>query len=289
MYNRVSFFSLREFNVFKFQLEMERALICGEHKSKLIDLEKMEARKIRLLKRAQKIEASMRDCQMKQDQDQESCRRKLEIAQSNMKNMEQKLANVSKQSVEYDRVFEEFLSAQEILDNERKMFEDLEFHHLEEEADWLASREELQREILDLSQKIESTKAQIAELNQQKLDTSKTDTSEFKSIEHNRMECLKELEKVRNEIKELDSELHTFANQESEPEISSDSDSDKYKEQTEVIPKVLSVPITSTPNLSCSLFGSISISGNDDASNMSQSFNEKMLQEKSVLDGGIGK
>lgn len=267
---------------------MERALISGEHKSKLVDLEKMEARKQRLIRRAQKIEASMRDCQMKQEQDQQSCRRKLEIAQSNMKNMEQKLANVDKQCAEYNKVFEEYLSAQEILDNERKMFEDLEFHHLEEEADWLASREELQREILDLSQRIESTKAQIEELNQQKLDTSTTTTSEFRSIEHHRMECLKELEKVRNEMKEIDSELHTFGNQESEPEISSDSDSDKYKEQTEVTPKVLSVPITSTPNLSCSLFDSIG-DGNDDSSIMSQSFNEKMLQEKFVLDGGMGK
>lgn len=267
---------------------MERALISGEHKSKLVDLDKMEARKQRLIKRAQKIEASMRDCQMKQDQDQQSCRRKLEIAQSNMKNMEQKLASVSKQCPEYDKVFEEYLFAQETLDNERKMFEDLEFHHLEEEADWLASREELQREILDLSQRIESTKAQIEELNQQKIDTSQTSTSEFKTIEHDRMECLKELEKVRNEMKEIDSELHTFANQESEPEISSDSDSDKYKEQTEVTSKVLSVPLTSTPNLSCSLFESIS-GGIDDASSMSQSFNEKMFQEKSVLEGGIGK
>lgn len=266
---------------------MERALISGEYKSKLVELEKMEARKQRLVKRAQKIEASMKDCQIKQEQDQETCKRKLEIAQGNMKSMEQKLASISKSNEEYDKVFEEYLSVQEILDNERKIFEDLEFHHLEEEADWLASREELQREILDLSQKIDGTKMQIEELNQQKLDTSKSNTSEFKVIEHQRMDCLKELERIRNEMKEIDSELRIFANQESEPEVSSDSDSDKYREQKKVNSKVVSVPKTSTPNLSCSMFESLT-GGFDDVSNMSQSFNEKMLQEKSVLDGGIG-
>lgn len=265
---------------------MEHALISGEHRSKLTDLEKMQARKQRLLKRAQKIEASMRDCQMKQERDQEESKRKLERAQENTKNIEQKLANSVKPSEEYDKIFEEYLLAQETLDNEKKIFEDLEFHHLEEEADWLASREELQREIVDLSQKIENVKMQIEELDRQNSDTSKTNASEFKAIERQRMECLVKLEEIRNELKTIDSELHACANEESEQELSSDSDSEKSKERLKANSEVLS-DVNSTYSLSCSMIEPPKLS-RDDVCNMSQSFNEKMLQEKLVLDGGMG-
>lgn len=269
-----------------FQLDMERALIAGEHKSKLTDVEKLEARKQRLLRRAQKIEASMRDCHMKQEQDQDECKRKLEAAQEQLKDIEEKLAKVEKPSEEYNKVFEEYLFAQEYLDNEKKIFEDLEFHQLEEEADWLASREELQREIMDLSHKIENLKIHAAELNQQKLNTSKANTADFKVMERQRVECLVKLEAVRNELKVIDSELHMFTNQESEQEVSSDSDSDKSKECDKVNSDVFS-DVNSMYNLSCSMIEPFKVT--DDLYNMSQSFNEKLLQEKSILEGGLGK
>lgn len=258
---------------------MERALITGEYKSKLEDLEKLETRKQRLLRRAQKIEGSMRDSQMKQEDDQRVCKRKLEVAQDNLANIEQKLAAVAKPSKEYDDVFEEYLTAQEVLENESKNFEDLEFHHLEEKADWLASREELHREIMDLSQRIEKIREHILELEQQKQDASRTNTTEFKSFERQRMEQLVKLEEARNELKSIDLELHTFTNQDSEPEVSTDSDSDKGKETSSLS--------TIPPNMSCSMMEHPKIV-RDEVCNMSQSFNEKMFLEKSVLEGGIG-
>lgn len=259
---------------------MERALITGEYKSKLEDLEKLETRKQRLSRRAQKIEASMRDSQMKQEDDQRICKHKLEIAQENMRNIEQKLAAAPKPSQEYDEVFEEYLTAQDILENESKHFEDLEFHHLEEKADWLASREELQREIIDLTQKIENIRTQITELEQQKLDASRANTSEFKTMQKQRMEHLVKLEQARNELKAIDLELRTHSNQDSEPELSSDSDSDKYKETSSVS--------TIPPNLSCSMIEHPRIV-KDEVCGMSQSFNEKMFLERSVLETGMGR
>lgn len=258
---------------------MERALITGEYKSKLDDLEKFETRKQRLLRRAQKIEASMRDSQMKQEDDQTICKRKLEIAQENMRNIEKKLAAVPKPSNEYDAVFEEYLMAQELLENESKNFEDLEFHHLEEKADWLASREELQREIIDLSQKIENIKSQIAELEQQKQDASRTNTNELKTMERQRMEHMVKLEEARNQLKTIDLELHTYSNQDSEPDVSSDSDSDKCKDMSSLS--------TIPPNLSCSMIEHPKIV-REEVCNMSQSLNEKLFLEKSILEIGIG-
>ncbi|KAJ8919696.1 hypothetical protein NQ315_006224, partial [Exocentrus adspersus] len=266
------------------EMELERALISGEHKSKLLDLEKIEVRKQKLHKRAQKIEESMRDRQLKQEEDQIECKKKLKLAQENMSRVEEKLSKTEKSSPEYERVFEEYLQAQELLDNERKVFEDLEFHHLEEEADWLASREELQRETTDLNKRIDLLHLQIQDLEQQKLDTSKTNTNEFKTIERQKMGCMVRLEEIRNRLKSIDGELSMYTNEESEQEISSDSDSDKSKEMEKS-----NMSINKVPDMSCSIIVSNSKIPTDHAYNMSQSFNEKLLQEKSILEVGIAK
>lgn len=105
---------------------------------------------------------------------------------------------VEKATAEYEAAFEQYMQAQEHLDNERKNFEDLEFHHLEEEADWLASREELQREISDLTNKIENLKLNIRDLEGQKQKTTKTNSNEYKTIEKQKVECMVRLEEIRS-------------------------------------------------------------------------------------------
>lgn len=264
---------------------MEKALISGEYKSKLLEVEKYETRKQKLQKRYQRIEESMRDCQMKQEEDQKECRRKLKYAQENMFKVEEKLASTVKISPEYEPVFEEYLQAQELLDNEKKAFEDLEFHHLEEEADWLASREELQREITDLSKRIDNLRAQIADLEQQKIETSRSNSAEFKTIEKHKMECMMRLEEIRNRLKCIDNELLMFSNEESEQEVSSDTDSDKSKE---INKRFSNISLNKLTDLSSSIIISNSKIPMDNVYNMSQSFNEKMFQEKSVLEMGVG-
>lgn len=261
-------------------------MISGEHKSKLLDIEKLETRKQKLQKRSQRIEESMRDCQMKQEEDQKECRRKLKLAQENMARVEEKLKNTDKTTPEYEPAFEEYLQAQELLDNERKNFEDLEFHHLEEEADWLASREELQREIIDLTKRIETLKLHVQDLDQQKLDTSTQNTNEFKTIEKQKMDCMMRLEEIRNRLKSIDSVLLLFSNEESEQEVSSDTDSDRSKELEK---RRSNSSMNKVTDLSCSIIVSNSKIPIDSMYNMSQSYNEKLFQEKSILEIGIDK
>lgn len=228
----------------------------------------------------------MRDCQMKQEEDQKECRRKLKFAQENMARVEQKLASTDKTSADYEPVFEEYLQAQELLDNERKAFEDLEFHHLEEEADWLASREELQREITDLNKRIENLRTQITDLEQQKLETSRANNSEYKTIEKHKMECMMRLEEIRNRLKSIENELSMFSNEESEQEVSSDTDSDKSKELDK---RLSNMSLNKLTDLSCSIVVSNSKIPQENMYNMSQSYSEKMFEEKSILEIGFGK
>ncbi|KAF5299690.1 hypothetical protein FQA39_LY11485 [Lamprigera yunnana] len=238
------------------ELEMERALIAGEHKSKLYEIENLEKRKQFLLERAREIEKKMEDCQVTQAEHQETCRQKLEAAQDNMSKTESELSETSKGSQEYQDLFEEFLKAQELLDNERKTFEDLEFHHLEEEADWLASREEIQREILDLSKRLDQLKVQVNELEQQKVDTSTCNAQESKTLERQLIKYLRRIEEYRNKLKTVEEELSLFSQQESDQEVSSDSDTEKV---------------------------------NGEVYDMSKSFSEKMLQERFILEDCLAK
>ncbi|KAI4472083.1 pleckstrin y-like domain family b member 3 [Holotrichia oblita] len=266
------------------ELEMEKALISGEYKCKQLELDKLQNRKEKLQKRAQKIDEKMKDCQAKQEEDQRLCKEKLQSAQESITKIEKRLTEVDKTSSEYDEVFEEYLAAQEILDNERKTFEDLEFHHLEEEADWLASREELQREILDLSQRMEDLKHQISELDNQECLTSKTNADEYRSIEQQKIELSKVVEEIRGKMKLIDNELLNYTNQESEQEVSSDSDSEKGKGGRD---KRQIYSFNMTPDLSISLIEPTHKISTGDIYNMSQSFNEKMLQDKLILDSGL--
>lgn len=256
------------------ELEMERALITGEHKSKLVEIEQLERRKQKLSESAREIERKMADCQVTQVEHQENCRRKLERAQDDMAKVEERLNSVAKSSDEYREIFEEFLCAQEVLDNERKTFEDLEFHHLEEEADWLASREEIQREILDLGKRLDVLKTQVGELEQQKLDANTCNARESKTLERQLIKCARRLEEHRGNLKALEAELNTFSKEESDQEVSSDSESEKAQH---------------VQNLSCSFIDTSSRTKNGDAYDMSKSFNEKMLQEQSVIEDGVAK
>ncbi|XP_063920818.1 pleckstrin homology-like domain family B member 1 isoform X2 [Zophobas morio] len=266
-------------------VELEHALLSGEHKSKLLEIEKLQFRKDKLIHCAQKLEENMLHRQTKQVEDQLKCKEKLEVAQESMANIEEKMSKTSKTDPNYEDIFEEYLKAQEVLDNERKTFEDLEFHHLEEEADWLASREEVQREILDLTNKMELVGEQAQELEQQKYNISRSNTSEVTTIKKRRHEYLKQLEKLTNLLKKIDNDLSVFANQESDPGESSDSDSDKSKDLEK---QMSNLSLNVIHDLSCSVIISNTKSSVEHLSNMSQSFNEKLLQEKSVLESGIG-
>lgn len=262
-----------------FQLELEKALILGEHTSKENEAMMLEMKKEKLIKCAQKLDEKMKDCQLKQEQDQKDCKGKLHQAQETFNKIEKALTRVNKNSEEYNEVFEQFLEAQEILDNERKNFEDLEFHHLEEEANWLASREEIQREIVDLSQKIEDYQNALTDLDQQDILTSCNNLDEFRKIEQQRSEYANQIERIKEELKNIDSELLSCSVQESEQEVSSDSDSDKLKDEFKEEKNDL---------MSQSMFETRQKVIVDDLFNMSQSFNEKMLHEKSILEDGIG-
>lgn len=276
---------------------MEKALLTGEHQSKLSELEKEEIFKDKLLQRARQIEVKMEECRITQSEHQEDCKNKLINAQETVQRIEYELSKISKSSSTYPDLMEELVFAREQLENERKAFEDLEFHHLEEEADWLASREELQREILDISQKIEYKKQIILDLEAQKNETLNNTTQESRSLERQLLTCMRKLEDCRQRLVLIDSELQTYSDRDSDNEISSDSENERLRNSTRKMENInllknqlqhmsLERPkhVTNSLEKHKTKAHIHSTKKVDDVFNMSQSFNEKLLQEKSILD-----
>ena len=92
----------------------------------------------------------MEESNTTQTQLQAEAKQRVLKAQQACARLEEDLAEAQGRDDERDSDLADKLAAHtEILETERKAFEDLEFHHLEEEASRLATREELQRCVND--------------------------------------------------------------------------------------------------------------------------------------------
>lgn len=77
-----------------------------------------------------------------------------------------------------------------------KAFEDLEFRQLEEEAGWLAGRDELQRELADMASRVEARSLRLRELEQQRLEAAQSAQEESCVLERQLLNYLRRLEEV---------------------------------------------------------------------------------------------
>lgn len=250
-------------------MELEAVLITAEVRTKEKEIEMLEHRKKDLANQSKTVEDQLKNTQESQEKQQEDCKKRLDDAQTQMHTVEKNLSKATKGSAKYNELFEEFLAAQEALDNERKTFEDLEFHYLENEANALATREEIQREIIDISKKIDNLQQEFESL---ELDLSQSiGEHNAKMNEFEKQEIVRNIEKLQAQVQELDEQLSTLSAQDSEPELSSDSSDGEKKD-----------PLAHLTSMSCSVmdYGGMRMQENNV---MTQSFNEKLVEESAVL------
>lgn len=173
-----------------------------------------------------------------------------------------------------DALKEEMNEMIELLENDTKTFEDLEFQYLEEETEWLAYREDLYSERKLLSRRIAEKRKHIQSLEAQGIDNQNTACTDTKNIEKDIWTRLNQLEKHREELKTIDTLLFELSGEKNAP---SDSEED-----------VGSVTTTETKRLqtitmSQSLFGSQEIlnTKHSHATDlMSKSVNENLFSNK---------
>ncbi|XP_011500496.1 PREDICTED: pleckstrin homology-like domain family B member 1 [Ceratosolen solmsi marchali] len=194
------------------ELELEAALLSAEYESESLKLEQEEGERTRVQTKIGELEEDMVESNASQAHLQAEAKQRVIEAQHACADLEEELADAKGRDDERDSDLVDKLAAQtEILETERKAFEDLEFHHLEEEASKLATREELQRYISELSAKIENRKIQLDQLDSQRSDIKNAVKKEAKSLERQKLAHLRRLEEGRNRLRAIDDELESLA------------------------------------------------------------------------------
>lgn len=163
----------------------------------------------------------------------------------------------------------------ELLENDTKTFEDLEFQYLEEETDWLARREEMHHNQKTLSRQINEKRKHIQSLETQSIDNQNAAHADTTNIQKDIQSMLKELNNHTEGLKTIEILLYELSGDKNDAQSESDED--------------LSVPISHIKRphmndiMSQSLFGSQEIFGTKKSSAndlMSRSVNENLISNK---------
>lgn len=133
-------------------MELEKALLSAEMESESLKLAQDEMEKTKVQSQITELEEEMSEHNDVQLNLQVEAKQRVQKAQQACVELEEKLSNCNNQCL-HEELSEKLNVQQDVLETERKAFEDLEFHHLEEEASKLATREELQRYVYFVIQK----------------------------------------------------------------------------------------------------------------------------------------
>ncbi|CAH2061789.1 unnamed protein product, partial [Iphiclides podalirius] len=207
------------------ELEMEKALIKGEYDSEIAILNIEQRKKTELIENAQKIEEEIKQLKEKQEIRQNEIRDRVEIATT-------KVERIEKDLKENAATMEELQNAQDILDNETKIFEDLEFQHLEEESELLANREDLQNEIMNLTKKIDAQKSRILTLKSEANNNLTSALDETKILQAEYVRLLNRVETLTGRVQGVERELKPLVAKLNEIERTQSPDSAFYTDQT---------------------------------------------------------
>lgn len=125
---------------------MEKALLSAEYESESLKLTQDEGEKIKVQMRINELEREMVEDNATHSNLQAEAKQRVQKAQQVCVRLDEQLISYTDE-IRQQNIADKLAVQQDILESERKAFEDLEFHHLEEEASKLATREELQRYI----------------------------------------------------------------------------------------------------------------------------------------------
>ncbi|XP_050357875.1 pleckstrin homology-like domain family B member 2 isoform X3 [Nymphalis io] len=207
------------------ELEMEKALIKGEYDSEIAILNIEQKKKNDLVDKAKAIEEEIKQLKEKQEIRQNEMRDRVEVATM-------KVDRIVKDLKENKATLEELQNAQDILDNETKIFEDLEFQHLEEESELLANREDLQNDIILLSKKIDAQKTRILTLKSEANNNLTSALEETKVLQAEYVKLLNHVEHLTGKVQIIEKELKPIVKKLSDIERTQSPDSAFYTDQT---------------------------------------------------------
>lgn len=209
-----------------FQLDMEKALVSGELATEKESLYQMEAELSMVQQKISRLEAQRRANRVMQETQQKKLQQTIEIKENELSGLE-KLYEENPADKSLREQLDDTIGSME---NDKKMFEDLEFQYLEEETDWLSQREELHNEVKQLAVGIEEKRAEIMDLENQKVKDQDMACTDTKVLEKSLFNLLKDLERGREELKNIDKRIFQHSGHSSnggkQNEISDSEDED---------------------------------------------------------------
>ncbi|XP_059096126.1 pleckstrin homology-like domain family B member 2 [Tigriopus californicus] len=185
-------------------------------KRRLTDLEMKEEDDIRELE----MERSLLIAEWEQEtyalnRDIEECRSKLQSADEEFQRLEDLLQQLRGTGTEEEiDILEQLKRQHEVLDIERKIFEDKEFEFMEKDAKREEEKENLSKEISDLTSAMKKHEKQLQNVEEQQRKILMTVRRETRTLEGQRQSLIKQLEMERTKLSSIDeriSKINTHA------------------------------------------------------------------------------
>ncbi|XP_078593097.1 uncharacterized protein LOC144871503 isoform X2 [Branchiostoma floridae x Branchiostoma japonicum] len=209
------------------ELEMERALLEGEHQSEREELHHEEQLMASLksrqgdldvsaesekLKRKKAVVSSLHD-DPKGKKSVEEKRHQLELVKKKYEDTRQLLERCLPS--EQDRLMQQYKKEKECLEYEQKSFEDLEFQQLELESKVEEEKEVVQQQLLEeeqvLQDQIQTRKQRLFQLERQLKETMRQSQQETARLDEERNIYLEQLQQAREQLAEVEKRYYTVS------------------------------------------------------------------------------
>jgi len=181
------------------QLEFERSLLNAEFDSETHKISKAKM-KIALLRHKETRISGI------YEEFQKEFEAKINEAQSRIATYEEGLELLEESSND-QTTLSKLTQIKEQLELERKAFEDLEFHQMEEAAHKETERDELLKEIHELDKQVDGHEKQLTEMDKQQKELLKNVRKETEHLEHQRKQLTSTLNKEKETLKVLEEKL----------------------------------------------------------------------------------
>lgn len=216
---KISELQCEEDEIFR-DLDLEEALVTAELTTENIAIHHLEQDLSKVQTQIHRLEAQRNASRVMQETQQAKIKQSISYKQNQIESFHQFVKEDQTIQEELDRTLE-------TLDNDKKMFEDLEFQYLEEESEWLSKREELLMRLKLIKRRILKMRSHTNGLQQQTFYYQQVACDDTKDLEQDLLLMIQELEQKREVLKEIDKQIVSLRNSQLSTENKEDVDFDK--------------------------------------------------------------
>ncbi|XP_046572111.1 LOW QUALITY PROTEIN: pleckstrin homology-like domain family B member 1 [Haliotis rubra] len=219
------------------ELEMERALLDGEHQMEMEQLQR-DQEKINNLKRQQADLIQQANLQREKElQILEQERGKLRELEEKHYETEQQLEGCEA-TEEEETLQEKYQLEQEVLDNQRRIYDDLEFQQFERESRFEEQKEHLNDQVVQdkniLLKKYKAREERLQEIDHQQKDMISVVKNDLEGLEKDRLQLVDLFRKEKAKVTEVDQQIQALCQSLALPDPDESGDSSAFLSDLEL-------------------------------------------------------